>query len=419
MRKLFKIAKREYLDRVRRKSFLIGTILGPILMGGMIIVPGLLFSITAGEHVTMAVIDMADSLYSDFSAALDDTLKDGTKMFLLKKAEIDGQSFEALKEELKSQVTGGLLDGYLVIPKDIIKSGNATFYGKKVSNVTTLERIEKALNRVVMAKRLARHGMQYDAVQKMMEKVKLETVQITKGEEKKSDFENKFQTSFIFIMILYMTILMWGVAVERSIIEEKNNRIVEVLLSSVRPFDILGGKILGVGAVGLTQYAIWAVFTGALAVYALSTGMFAQFVSFTWVTLLYFMLYYLLGFLFYSTIFAGIGSICNTDQEAQQLQTPVVMALAFTIIIPIAIMQKPDGLFATVVSMIPFFTPIVMFMRINVLTPPAWQIALSVLIMLVSIYIAGLISAKIFRVGILMYGKRPQIKEVMKWLRRA
>jgi ABC-2 type transport system permease protein len=176
---------------------------------------------------------------------------------------------------------------------------------------------------------------------------------------------------------------------------------------------------VGVGAAGLTQYAIWGVFSIGVASYAVSSGDFSQYVSFGWTTIAYFMLFYVLGFLFYSTLFAGIGAVCNTDQEAQQLQTPIVMCLAFTIVIPMAVMQNPDGSFATVCSMIPFFAPILMFMRINILTPPAWQIVLSVAILLASIYLAGVLAAKIFRIGILMYGKRPDVRELVKWIRRS
>ena len=136
-------------------------------------------------------------------------------------------------------------------------------------------------------------------------------------------------------------------------------------------------------------------------------------------TMAFFVAYYLLGFLFYATLFAGIGAVCNTDQEAQQLQQPIVLCLVFTIMVPMMIIQNPDSMFATVISLIPFFTPIVMFMRINILTPPVWQIVLSFLIMIGSIYAAALLSAKIFRIGILMYGKRPDLREMIKWMRRA
>ncbi|MDD4858329.1 MAG: ABC transporter permease [Candidatus Krumholzibacteria bacterium] len=417
--KLFKVAKREYIDRVRRKSFVIGTILGPVLMGAMVILPGLLFEHAPESRVDMAVIDLTDSLYAGFEQVLDDTLSNGSKMFALRKVSASGEGVEGAKKELNAEIAAGTIEGYLILPPDAVPKGTATYFGKKVSNIRTLERIEGALNKTIVARRLSNRGLDYGEVTDMLKRVNIETVQVGKGGEKANEFERMYITSFIFIMLLYMTILLWGIAVQRSIIEEKNNRIVEVLLSSLKPFDLMGGKILGVGAAGLTQYAIWGVFGIGLMSYALSTGQFSQYVSFGGGTVAFFVLFYVLGFLFYSTLFAGIGAVCNTDQEAQQMQTPVVMCLAFTIVIPMAVMQNPDGTFATVCSMIPFFAPILMFMRINILTPPAWQIALSIAILLASIYVAGILAAKIFRIGILMYGKRPDVREILKWIRRA
>jgi len=417
--KLLKVAKREYLDRVRKKSFLIATILGPLLMAGWILVPGLLMKNAPEGRMVMAVVDLTRSLYAGFEASLDDTLSDGSKMFVLRNVPVTENQLDGVKKGLSAEVAAGAIEGYIVFPPDMVEKGTATYFGKKVSNIRTLERVENALNETVVAKRLAVQGLEYARVTEMLKRVNVETVQVLKGGEKASGFEQTFMTSFVFIMILYMTILLWGIAVQRSIIEEKNNRVIEVLLSSLKPFDLMAGKIAGVGAVGLTQYAIWGIFAVGISSYALSSGQFSQFVSFEPATIAFFVLFFVLGFLFYSTMFAGIGAICNTDQEAQQLQTPISMCLAATFLIPLAVMQNPDGTFSTVLSLIPFFAPILMFMRINILMPPAWQIALSVAIMLASIYIAGVLSAKIFRVGILMYGKRPDVREVFKWLRRA
>jgi ABC-2 type transport system permease protein len=418
--KLFKVAKREYLDRVRKRSFLIATVLGPVLMAGWILVPGLLMKNAPEGRAALAVVDLTGSLYAGFETSLGDTLPDGSKMFVLRNVPATENQLDGVKKELSSEIAEGAIEGYLVIPSDMVEKGTATYFGKKVSNIKTLERIENALNETVVAKRLAVQGLEYSKVTEMLKHVNVSTVQVLKGGEKKSGgFEQTYMTSIVFIMILYMTILLWGIAVQRSIIEEKNNRVIEVLLSSLKPFDLMAGKIVGVGAVGLTQYAIWGIFAVGISSYALASGQFAQFVSFEPVTIAFFVLFFVLGFLFYSTMFAGIGAICNTDQEAQQLQTPISMCLMVTFLIPLAVMQNPDGTFSTVLSLIPFFAPILMFMRINILMPPAWQIALSVAIMLASIYIAGVLSAKIFRVGILMYGKRPDLREVFKWLRRA
>ncbi len=416
--KLLKVAKREYLDRVRRKSFLVGAILGPVLMGGFILVPGLLFEHAAEGPVTMAVVDLSDSLFAGFERTLTDTLPDGSRMFTLRKAEATPADLEAVKKRLNAEVTTGVIDGYLVLPKNVVTEGKAAYFGKKVSNIRTLERIESALNKTVIARRLAAQGLDYVQVTDMLKQTKIETVQVGKGGEQAKEFERVYITSMIFVMLLYMTILLWGMAVQRSIIEEKNNRVIEVLLSSLRPFDLMGGKILGVGAAGLTQYAIWGLLVTGLSSYALSAGL-SQYVGLSWTIILYFILFYVLGYLFYSTLFAAIGAVCNTDQEAQQFQTPVTMCLALTVVMPMLVMQNPEGGVSTVLSMIPLFSPTLMFMRINYLMPPAWQIALSIAILIASIYIVGLASAKVFRIGILMYGKRPDVREILKWVRRA
>ncbi|UCF05271.1 MAG: ABC transporter permease [bacterium] len=417
--KMLRVARREYLERVRKKTFLIGTILGPVLMGAAILVPGLIFELSPEKQKSVAVIDSTGSIFKEFSEALSDTLESGTPLFKLRNVQFTQEDMDVTRRSLAMEVESDVIDGYIVIPKDIVEEGSATFYGKRVGDVKSLERIESALSTAVSARRLSGEGMDYGQIRRLLRNVELETIQLHKGEERKGEFLLVYFTTFIFIMMLYFTILFWGVAVMRSIVEEKNNRVIEVLLSSLRSFDLMGGKILGVGSVGLTQYAIWAAFALSLSFYGLSTGMLNQYVTFSWVTIVFFVVYYVLGFMFYSTIFASIGSVCNTDQEAQQLQVPVSMCLVFTLIIPMAILRSPDGSFATVVSMIPFFTPIVMFMRINILMPPIWQVALSIAILLGSIYISGMLAAKIFRIGILMYGKRPSLPEILKWLRRA
>ena len=422
MKKMLIVVRREYLERVKKKSFLIGTILGPVLMGLMIFAPALLFRLSPETQTTVAVIDLTGDVYAQMETALVDTLGDGTTMFMLREVEADVTGLEEAKRVLNLEVENDAIDGYVVIPADILDEGKAVFYGKRIGDIKTLERIERALSNVVIGMRLSAKGLDFSEVRGLVKGVDMETMQVTdKGVEKRGGFNFVFMSSFLFIMMLYMTILMWGVAVQRSIIEEKNNRVVEVLLSSLKPEDLLFGKIFGVGAVGLTQYAIWGLFGTLMTAYGLTMGgpvaEFAGNLSFA--TLGFFVLYYLLGFLFYATMFAGIGSVCNTDQEAQQMQTPVVLCLVFTILVPMMVIQRPDSLFATVISLIPVFIPIVMFMRINVLMPPAWQIALSVVIMILSIWFAGKLSARIFRTGILMYGKKPDVREILKWLRRA
>ncbi len=422
MKKMLLVVRREYLDRVRKKAFLVGTVLGPVLMALLIFAPALLFKLSPETRTTVVVVDLAGDVFDRMKASLVDTLEDGTQKFRLSRHDVGPGGLEEARGILNLEVEEDAIDGYLVIPADIASSGRATFYGKRIGDIKALESLENALSNVVIGMRLSSRGLDYGEIRNLVKSVDLEAVQVTeKGAEKRGGFDFVFMSTFLFIMMLYMTILLWGVTVQRSIIEEKNNRVIEVLLSSLRPEDLLFGKIFGIGAVGLTQYAIWGIFGAVMTAYGLAMGgqvaELAANLSFS--TLVFFILYYVLGFLFYATMFAGIGSVCNTDQEAQQMQTPVTLSLVFTIIIPMMVIQRPDGAFATVISLIPLFTPIVMFMRINVLMPPAWQIALSIVLMLLSIWAAGKLSAKIFRTGILMYGKKPDAREILKWLRRA
>ncbi len=422
MKKMLLVVRREYLDRVKKKSFLIGTILGPVLMGLMIFAPALIFRLSPDTQTTVSVVDLTGVVYEQMEASLTDTLDSGELKFNLREHKAEEIGLDEAKRVLNLEVEEDAIDGYLVIPADIIESGKATYYGKRVGDIKSNDNLERALSKVIIGMRLSSEGLEYTKVKGLVENVNLETMQVTEdGAEKRGGFDFVFMSSFLFIMMLYMTILMWGVAVQRSIIEEKNNRVIEVLLSSLRPEDLLFGKIFGVGAVGMTQYAIWGLFGTIMTAYGLTMGgPVAELAgNFSFATLGFFILYYLLGFLFYATMFAGIGSVCNTDQEAQQMQTPVVLCLVFTILLPMLVIQRPDSTFATVISLIPFFTPIVMFMRINVLMPPAWQIVLSIVMMVLAIRFSGMLAAKIFRTGILMYGKKPDVREILKWLKRS
>lgn len=423
MKKMFTVVKREYLERVKKKSFLIGTILGPALMAVLIFAPMLFMKYTPETRTRIAVIDMTGvDIFGRLREALTDTLADGTPKYELRKIDVGGGDLDGTKTALNYEIESDVLEGYIVLPEDVIEKSEAKFYGKRLGNIKTMERFESALDNTIIGIRLEIEGIDDASVEKLTKGLKVDVIQVKGGkEETGKGFDSIFMSSFMFVMMLYMTILMWGIAVQRSIIEEKNNRVIEVMLSSLRPIDLLAGKVLGVGAVGLTQYLIWAVFGVLLALYGMSMGGPVADVaaSLSIGTMAFFVAYYLLGFLFYATLFAGIGSVCNTDQEAQQLQQPIVLCLIFTILVPMMIIQNPDSMFATVISLIPFFTPIVMFMRINILTPPVWQIALSFLIMIGSIFAAALLSAKIFRIGILMYGKRPDLREMIKWMRRA
>jgi ABC-2 type transport system permease protein len=222
------------------------------------------------------------------------------------------------------------------------------------------------------------------------------------------------------VMLLYVNVLVYGFAVMRSIIEEKSSRILEVLLSSVTAKQLLAGKIIGVGAVGLTQVAIWLAIIGAFSLVGLSsTGSMLANVHIPVIGVVAFGIYFVLGYFMYATMYAALGSMVNSDQEAQQVQWPAMLPIIFSVVMATPVLQHPNSPLAFWASLFPFFTPILMFVRIMAETPPMWQILLSIVLMLLTTWGLLGLSSRIYRVGILMYGKRPTLPELRKWLRYA
>lgn len=411
------VIRREYNEHVRKKSFVIGTILVPIFMLAFLIVPILLALLSPSEQLDVVVIDHTGEVGARFALAIDDTTGDGESKYLIRQ-QIAG---EVREEELVARLDAGDFDILLEIPDDVFATGEVRYVTKDVRNFQVFEDFEDWLTEIVIERRLAREGLDYDRVASLTTRVSLDVSQITSsGEVKEKSMLAEWGLVFVFVMILYMALLTWGITISRSILEEKGSRVIEVLLSSVEPRDLLLGKVVGIGMAGLTQMAIWAVMGLAVSSFggAAAIEIFAK-VKVPFSVFVYFIVYFVLGFLLYASMFTVIGSICSTEQDAQQLQGLVTMPLIIPILVLMLIIQSPNGTAAVVLSLIPLFTPMVMLGRIIVLQPPAWQIALSVAIMVVSIYLSVAFSARVFRVGILMYGKRPSLPEVVKWYRSA
>jgi ABC-2 type transport system permease protein len=409
------VIRREYNEHVRKKSFLIGTILVPVFMLAFLVVPILLTFLGPNDQLKVAVIDRTGEVGKRFAAALDDTTADGEPKYLVQLA---GAKDE---RDLIASLDAGDLDILLVIPEDVFEKGKVRYVTKDVRNFQVFENFENRLTRIVIERRLAREGLDYGRVASLTTRVTLDVNQITStGEVKEKSMLTEWGLVFVFVMILYMALLTWGITISRSIIEEKGSRVIEVLLSSVEPRDLLLGKVVGIGLAGLTQMAIWALVGLAITVYggAAAAEIFAK-VKVPYSVFVYFVVYFVLGFLLYAAMFTVIGSICSTEQDAQQLQGLVTMPLIIPILVLMFIVQSPNSTLAVVMSLIPLFTPMVMLGRIIVLQPPAWQLGLSIVVMIASIYLSVAFSARVFRVGILMYGKRPSLPEVIKWYRSA
>jgi len=435
MRKILSVIKREYIQIVRTKGFIIGTILGPVFMLALIVVPIIVSSASVEKQETIGVVDLSNEIFMELDKKLDHRdyrLKDGFRRYVLEKYE-PSPGVKEVRNELRERVLKKEISAYIYIPEDVLEAGaresgvkdalpeevRAEYVSEHTTDFEELRAINRALNNVVIEKRLKREGLDPLKVAQYIKRVELQPIKITKkGEEE--DTAGTFMISYFLALIIYMAILIYGQVILRGVIEEKTSRVVEVVLSSLKPFQLMMGKILGIGAVGLTQFSIWTLFGIGASVYSKSfipSGADFAMPSIPAHVFIYFVVFFILGYFLFGTLYAAIGSMVNSEKEAQQLVMPVTMFLIVPIMLMIFIIRAPDSSLSVFLSMIPFFTPILMFLRVTVLLPPFAQIGVSIVILALTILLMVWLAAKIYRVGILMYGKRPRFAEVIRWIR--
>jgi len=422
MRKILSVIKREYIQIVRTKSFIIGTILGPVIMAAFIVVPVVVQFISVDQQERIGVVDLSQEIFPGLAEKLDQRLKDGSRRYLLE--EYKSQSdIEEVRQELNQMVLDKELSAYIFIPEDVAKGGEAEYVSEHVSDFDKRGNISQALSGIIIEKRLKQEGLDPQKIGEYMRPVRLTTKKVTKrGVEK--DTGGTFVISYFLVLILYMTVIFYGQIILRGVIEEKSSRVVEVVLSSLRPFQLMAGKILGIAAVGFTQYAIWALF--GLGATRYSRPMVSKFFpaaqafeipSIPAYIFFYFVIFFILGYFLYGTLYAAIGSMVNSEKEAQNLVMPVTMLLVVPLLLIMFVMRSPNSSLSVILSLIPFFAPVLMLLRICILLPPIMEIVGCIAILILTIFLMIWLSAKIYRVGILMYGKRPGFKEIVKWLK--
>ncbi len=426
------IIRREFLERVKTKAFIISTILVPVLLGGVMFAPLLLGRITSDKPLRIAVVDESGALFENLDASLasnpeEDFLKprgsrsagqERVRRYQLEP--VEEEATEELLDRLSGRVEEDSLDAYLIVPEGILAGEEApTYYGRTLSNIEDLRRIRRAFTETMIARRLAAEGVDPARTAELTRGVELGTVKIgKKGERSRRGAAEELIVMIVYTMFIYANILFYGSALARSLIEEKMSRVAEILLSSVTPFQLMAGKIVGIGAVGLAQFAIWV--GAAMAFYAfrgISPESQDLFSAIQPSVLGYFVLFFVLGYFLYASLFGIVGAMCTSEQEAQNTQTPVVLLVVASFILGISLIRNPGSTLTVAMSHFPFFSPIVMFMRVQSLTPPAWEIAINVLAILAFIAGTAWLAGRIFRVGILMTGKKPTIPELVRWVR--
>ena len=416
MRKTLRIIRREYREIVRRKSFIVGLFLIPAIIAGTFLIPILLMGVQVDKQKTLAIIDGTGDLYPAIADRLDSKLKDGSREYLLVNQPV-GENLDSTRRHLAVEIDKERLDAYLYVPSDVYDSSRAEYCGKSVSDFEELRRLQLVLTQSVVEHRLTGRGLDPKAIKEWTRRVKLKEVKIVKGVEKRGGFGRELLTSFAFAMTLYMVIVIFGVMVMRGVMEEKSSRMVELLLSSVKPVEMMIGKIVGIGLASLTQVAVWMATAALVSFYG--GAMMGGDAPFTIEpsTVAYFAVFFILGYFLYATLYAVVGSVCSSEQDAQQMQILVGVPLVVPVLVTMFVMRHPESSASVALSLIPFFSPVLMFVRINVLMPPAVEILGSILILVATIGAVTWAAARIYRVGILMYGKRATLAEIIHWLR--
>ncbi len=415
------IIRREYLENVRRKSFVVSTLLVPVIMAAFFVLPVVFALFVPDRQYRVTVVDQVGAVGSEIAVALVDTLKSGELKYAVEVVDAAGDRFAAEREAGIAAVQRGDMDIAVAIPSTVLTDGKAEYVTRETRNFNIFERFTDVVSEAVVARRLAAEGFDFTRVKALTEPVEMEMSRVSAtGEVEEKNFLAEYGLVFVFVMILYMATLSWGITISRSVIEEKSSRVIEVLLSSLTPRDLMMGKLIGVGLAGLTQLAIWAAFGLALSGYAAASavGMLAS-MSIPPAVFAYLIVYFLLGFLLYSALFMVVGSACSTEQDAQQFQGLITLPMIVPLMTLMLLIQNPGSGLAVTLSMIPLFAPMMMLARIILLEPPMWQILLSMALLLVTIFFSITFAARIFRVGILLYGKRPNLRELIHWYKLA
>lgn len=423
-RKVAVVLRREYLTRIATKAFWISTLVVPVVIVAFTVVPSLLASRAGGRFSVALVCDDA-GLVREIQQALARRQVSPSAMggavaigLRVEAPAIDGA---AQRTQLKRAILAKEINAAVFIRKSVFDDGKLEYVSTNVSAFRLMSVLERSIDAAVINLRLVRAGVPEEKVAALTRRVEMRATRVAEdlGESSHDATEQSFLLSYILSFLLYLTVMFYGYYVMRGVLEEKTSRIVEVIVGNVRPYELMLGKILGIGAVGLTQYAIWVLVVVNLALpgmLALAVGNGEVMLGSPWL-LFYFVLFFVLGYFFWASVYAAVGSAFNTEEEAQQMQTIVGMVMAIPMIVMFPVIANPDSTPALIISLIPPFSPVLFFVRMSIQFPPAWQIILCLVLLVGSVFAVARFAGAVYRIGILMYGKRPTLGEIWRWVR--
>jgi ABC-2 type transport system permease protein len=415
---------------VRSPGFIIGTVLGVLGLAALAFVPALISALNENSSAKVAVVDEHDIVYSTLeilskptptpvpgSAPVAQTgLPVGAPIKFIKATTADTAALDA-------QVTNGDINAYLVVNGDKASIATFTYHAKDRPGNLTASQLSGYLNAALTQAKLAEFGISAQQAQSLYSPPELKVVPVAGGALKDENAQiQSVALVYVLLILLYIVILMYGLQVAMGVVEEKSSRVMELLITAIRPIELMAGKILGIGLAGLTQAGLWVV-SGLVVLLFRSVlgdavgGIGIDVASVPLPTLLSFLLFFVLGYVLYAAMYAALGSLVSKTEDVNSVTAPLTIINVAVYLVSIYALSDPDATIVKVLSFVPFFTPMLMFIRVALGTVAIWEFVLGVLLVLVMSYLLTWFAAKIYRIGVLLYGKRPSAREIVRLLR--
>lgn len=413
MYKLFLIARWEYMTRIRSKWFIISTLIIPLVLIAFIFLPALVMQDSGSETRTLALIDATGEMAVEFETILTQRyqLKNGQPKYSV--VILENRPVAAAMAVGQDLLDSQLIDAYVVLPQDILKNNEAGYYARFMGNYREQEEVRSVISAVLLNRRALNNGLDPQMIKELTRAVDLKLIE-TDSEINRGGGDEflSYLLPIIFVMMLYFAIVMSSQVLMRSVLEERTNRLVEILLSSVNATQLMAGKIVGLGLLGLTQLMFYMLC-------AFTVSQYRGIEIITSVQILYFLLYFILGYMFFSSVFAAIGALFSSEQDAQQAVSVISIISILPLLMSSYVLANPHSLMTVILSYIPFVSPFFMILIIGIDNPPLWHILSTSALLIIFAVAAMLIAGKIFRTAILMTGKRPTLPEILQWLKSA
>jgi ABC-2 type transport system permease protein len=413
--KLLAVIRREYFARVRSRWFIATTLLAPVLLIGAMAIPIVLAVRGADRALELAVVDETGRVAAELAKT--EAVREGR----LRLRPAPHRDSEAAREMLRRQMSDEEIDGYLYVPRQVLEGGGVELWARDVSPSIVSQTVRPAVRTAVQRVRARALGLDPEAAERLTRPVPVETYRVTEEGAAREQGQS-VAVAHILALTIYMAVLLYGAMMLRAAVAEKSSKTVEIILSSIRPWQLMLGKILGVGAVGLTQMAVWITMAVTFLIYAGSARAFAdvEFLKNLPVgldTLVLFLALFITGYFLYGGMYASVGAIATTEQEASQLQIPVTLLVIVPILVIPVVLDAPSSTTSLVLSWIPFFTPVLLLARYVLGGVALWELPAVFALQVLSILAVAWVGGRIYRVGLLMTGKRPTLPELFRWVR--